>query len=66
MGFLTLMMSAWQTIASFGFLVSIAILGALAASLLVLPAIVFAFAGSEAPARKTLNTAPGALAQEPR
>ena len=66
LGFLTLMMSAWQTIASFGFLVSIAILGALAASLMVLPAIVFAFAGNEAPARKTSNTAPGALAQEPR
>ena len=44
LGFLTLMMSAWQTIASFGFLVSIAILGALAASLFVLPALIFAFA----------------------
>ena len=32
LGFLTLMMSAWQTIASFGFLVSIAILGALMAA----------------------------------
>ena len=44
LGFLTLMMSAWQTIASFGFLVSIAILGALAASLFVLPALIFTFA----------------------
>ena len=45
LGFLALMLSAWQTIASFGLLVSVAILGALAASLFVLPAIVFAFAG---------------------
>jgi len=44
LGFLTLMASAWQTIASFGFFVSLAILGALAASLFVLPALIFAFA----------------------
>jgi predicted RND superfamily exporter protein len=43
LGFLTLMMSAWQTIASFGFFVSLAIMGALAASLFVLPALIFAF-----------------------
>ena len=47
LGFLTLMASAWQTIASFGFFVSLAILGALAASLFVLPAIIFAFGRSE-------------------
>jgi predicted RND superfamily exporter protein len=47
LGFLTLMASAWQTIASFGFLLSLAILGALAASLFVLPALIFAFARGE-------------------
>jgi predicted RND superfamily exporter protein len=47
LGFLTLLASAWQTIASFGFLVSLAILGALAASLFVLPAIIFAFGRAE-------------------
>jgi predicted RND superfamily exporter protein len=47
LGFLTLMASAWQTIASFGFFVSLAILGALAASLFVLPALIFAFAREE-------------------
>ncbi len=44
LGFLTLMMSAWQTVATFGFFVALSILGALAATLLVLPALVFAFA----------------------
>jgi hypothetical protein len=44
LGFLTLMASAWQSIASFGFFVSLAILGALAASLFVLPALIFALA----------------------
>ena len=38
------MMSAWQTVASFGFFVALSILGALAATLLVLPALVFAVA----------------------
>ena len=47
LGFLTLMASAWQTIASFGFFVSLAILGALAASLFVLPALIFAFGRAE-------------------
>lgn len=46
LGFLTLMMSAWETISSFGFFVALAILGALVAVLLVLPALVFTFAGS--------------------
>ena len=44
LGFLTLMMSAWQTVASFGFFVALSILGALAATLFVLPALIFAFA----------------------
>ena len=44
LGFLTLMMSAWQTVATFGFFVALSILGALVATLLVLPALVFAFA----------------------
>ena len=43
LGFLTLMASAWQTISSFGFFVALAILGALAAVLFVLPSLVFAF-----------------------
>ena len=38
------MMSAWQTVSSFGFFVALSILGALVATLLVLPALVFAFA----------------------
>lgn len=41
LGFLTLLASAWQSISSFGFFVSVAILGALAATLFVVPAIVF-------------------------
>jgi predicted RND superfamily exporter protein len=44
LGFLTLMASAWQTISSFGFFVALAILGALGAALLVLPALIFSFA----------------------
>jgi predicted RND superfamily exporter protein len=47
LGFLTLMASAWQTISSFGFFVALAILGALAAALFVLPALIFAFDRSE-------------------
>ncbi len=43
LGFLTLMMSAWQTVASFGFFVAIAIAGALVATLFVLPALIFSF-----------------------
>jgi predicted RND superfamily exporter protein len=43
LGFLTLMASAWQSISSFGFFVSIAILAALGATLFVLPALVFVF-----------------------
>ena len=43
LGFLTLMASAWQTISSFGFFVALAILGALAAVLFILPALIFAF-----------------------
>jgi predicted RND superfamily exporter protein len=40
LGFLTLTASAWNSISSFGLLVSIAIAGALVATLLVLPALV--------------------------
>ncbi len=59
LGFLTLMMSAWATISSFGMLMALAILGALAAALLVLPALVFAFQplGRSAESRSPL--APG-------
>jgi len=41
LGFLTLLASAWQSISSFGFFISIGILGALIASLFVLPALIF-------------------------
>ncbi len=47
LGFLTLMTSAWQTIASFGFFVAAAIVGALVATLFVLPALVFSLAPRE-------------------
>ena len=47
LGFLTLMMSAWQTVASFGFFVAIAIIGALVATLFVLPALIFTFTRGE-------------------
>ncbi len=43
LGFLSLTLSAWNSISSFGFAVAIAILGALVAVLFVLPAIIFAF-----------------------
>ena len=65
--FLTLMMSAWQTVATFGFFVALSILGALVATLLVLPALVFAFAPkgvsadeSAAGAFQSLTPAPAA------
>jgi hypothetical protein len=45
LGFLTLMTSAWQSISSFGFFVSVAILGALVASLFILPATILVFQG---------------------
>jgi predicted RND superfamily exporter protein len=44
LGFLTLLASAWQTISSFGFFVSLAIMGALIATLFVLPALIITFA----------------------
>ncbi len=47
LGFLTLMASAWQSISSFGGFVAIAILGALLASVVVLPALIFAFAPAD-------------------
>ncbi len=51
LGFLTLIASAWQSIASFGFFVAIAIVGALVASLLILPALIFATAPSDRDSR---------------
>ncbi len=47
LGFFTLTISSWQTISSFGFFVSLAILAALVATLFVLPAIFFALDGGE-------------------
>ena len=44
-GFFVLILSSWQSISSFGFLSGIAIVGALAADLWVLPAIVLAYTG---------------------
>ena len=44
LGFLTLLASAWQTISSFGFFASLAIAGALIATLTVVPALIFVFA----------------------
>jgi predicted RND superfamily exporter protein len=44
LGFLTLMLSPWQSISSFGFFAALTIVGALAATLLVLPALILAFA----------------------
>ena len=42
LGFLSLVTSSWQTVSSFGFFVSLGVLGALIADLWVLPALVFA------------------------
>jgi len=48
LGFLTLMASAWQSISSFGFFVALSILGALAGTLIVTPALIFRFSRGEA------------------
>jgi predicted RND superfamily exporter protein len=45
LGFLTLMGSAWHAVASFGVAVALAIIVALGAALLVLPAMIFAVSG---------------------
>lgn len=47
LGWVSFVASAWETISSFGFFVSVAILGALAATLYVLPAVIFVFQGSD-------------------
>ena len=49
LGFLTLAASAWQSISSFGLFVSLAILAALAAALVVLPALIIACTPRHAP-----------------
>lgn len=49
LGALALVLSAWQTVSSFGFFVSIALIGALVASLFVLPATIFAFQRGKSP-----------------
>jgi multidrug efflux pump subunit AcrB len=49
LGFLTLTLSAWQTISSFGFFVALSILVALGATLFLLPALIFVFGGSDEP-----------------
>lgn len=47
LGFLSLLMSSWGAIASFGFLAAVTIAIALAADLLILPALLFAFVGAD-------------------
>ena len=49
LGFLTLMASTWQTISSFGFFVSITIVTALVAALLVVPALLYTFRTGDRP-----------------
>jgi len=49
LGFLVLTLSSWQSIASFGLLSGVAILGALAADLWILPALVLAFGSRSGP-----------------
>ncbi|NRA02751.1 MAG: hypothetical protein HRU00_09150 [Myxococcales bacterium] len=44
LGFLALMTSAWQTLATFGFFLALSIMGAMVSTLFVLPELVFAFA----------------------
>lgn len=44
LGFLTLLGSAWQTIASFGFFVAASMLGALLATIFVVPSLILVFA----------------------
>ena len=48
-GFMILTLSSWQSIASFGFLSGVAIIGALAADLWVLPAIILLLNRNDAP-----------------
>jgi predicted RND superfamily exporter protein len=47
LGFLALMASAWQTISSFGFFVALAIVVALVATVVLVPAVLFAFSPDE-------------------
>ena len=63
-GFLALMSSPWQTISSFGILVGLAILVALAADLILLPALLFAFSGRE-PAQVGPRLEPSARSLQP-
>lgn len=47
LGFLTLTVSAWATISSFGFCVALAVLGALVSTLVVLPSLLLVFAPAQ-------------------
>jgi predicted RND superfamily exporter protein len=49
LGFFVLTLSSWESVASFGFLSGVAILGAMLADLFVLPALVVTLAGRSAP-----------------
>jgi hypothetical protein len=60
-GFFTLMMSSWQSVASFGFLSGLAILGALLADLVVLPALVLSISKSS-----STPPEPPEISNEPR
>jgi len=48
LGFFVLTLSSWESVASFGFLSGVAILGAMVADLFVLPALVVTLAGGRA------------------
>ena len=64
-GFFTLMMSSWQSVASFGFLSGVAILGALLADLAVLPALILGFSKSPSSPREPpeITNEPGSVAR---
>jgi predicted RND superfamily exporter protein len=49
LGFLTLMVSPWQSISSFGFFAALTIVGALVSTLLVMPALILAFQREPSP-----------------
>jgi predicted RND superfamily exporter protein len=54
LGFFVLTLSSWESVASFGVLSGFAILGAMVADLVVLPALVSALVRPESPAREAL------------
>jgi hypothetical protein len=59
LGFFTLILSSWQSVASFGLLSGVAILGALVAYLVVLPAVVLVIRSGRAPGPESGAVRPG-------